>query len=35
MSYKKECEHFLIRYYKNIAYVSYLASATTCDQQNF
>jgi hypothetical protein len=35
MLHKKECEHFLIRYYKSIGYVSYLASATTCDLQNF
>jgi hypothetical protein len=35
MLHKKECEHFLIRYYKIIDYVSYLTSATTYDLQNF
>jgi hypothetical protein len=34
MLHKKESEHFLIRYYKSIDYVSYLASVTTCDLQN-
>jgi hypothetical protein len=28
MLHKKEYQHFLIRYYKSIDYVSYLASAT-------
>jgi hypothetical protein len=35
MLHKKECEHFLIRYYKSIDYVFNLDSATTCDLQNF
>jgi hypothetical protein len=32
---KKNVNSFLIRYYKSIGYVSYLANATTCDLQNF